>query len=210
MQKILPRILFAVLATFGLTIGHFSHAASASATVGQAVTLSVAADGTAPFTHQWRKNGNNIANATSATYTIPAVAASDAAAYSVVMSNAAGSVTSDNATLTVNAAVVAPIITAQPASLTVNAGQSASFSVTASGSDPLAYQWRKNGTNISGATSSTYSIGSTTTGSAGFYSVVVSNSAGSATSVSATWRCCVSVGTTARLAAGKGHSISRA
>jgi hypothetical protein len=80
----------------------------------------------------------------------------------------------------------APTISTQPASLTVNAGLSASFSVTASGSGPLTYQWRKNGTAISGASSSTYTITGTTATNAGTYSVVVSNSAGSVTSNSAT------------------------
>jgi hypothetical protein len=81
--------------------------------------------------------------------------------------------------------VTAPTITTQPASKTVTAGQSASFSVAATGSS-LTYQWQKNGTAISGATSSTYTISSTSTSDAGTYAVVVSNSAGSATSTSAT------------------------
>jgi len=76
----------------------------------------------------------------------------------------------------------APVITNQPQSITVSEGNSASFSVTASGSQPLSYQWRKNTVNISGATNSTYTIPAVTTGDAGNYSVVVSNSAGSVTS----------------------------
>ncbi|HEX6168588.1 MAG TPA: PQQ-dependent sugar dehydrogenase [Chitinophagaceae bacterium] len=76
----------------------------------------------------------------------------------------------------------APIITTQPQSISVAEGSPASFTVTASGSQPLSYQWRKNTVNISGATSSTYTIPSVTTGDAGNYSVIVSNSAGSATS----------------------------
>jgi len=77
----------------------------------------------------------------------------------------------------------APSITAEPASRTVIAGQTASFSVTASGTSPLSYQWRMNGTAISGATSPTYTTGATTTSeNAAQFTVVVSNSAGSATS----------------------------
>lgn len=83
-------------------------------------------------------------------------------------------------------ASTAPLITNQPQSATVALGSPASFSVTATGSAPLSYQWRKNGSNITGATASTYSIANTTAASAGTYSVVVSNSAGSVTSNNAT------------------------
>src|SRR6185295_2748812 len=133
-------------------------------------------------------NGTNIAGATNASYTTPATTSSDnGALFSVVVSNSAGSVTSSNATLTVNAAEVAPTITAQPADQTVTAGQSASFSVVASGTAPLAYQWRNNGTNIPGATNASYTTPATTSSDNGaLFSVVVSNSVGSATSSSAT------------------------
>lgn len=76
----------------------------------------------------------------------------------------------------------APVITTQPQSISVAEGSPASFTVTASGSQPLSYQWRKNTNNISGATNSTYTIPAPTTNDEGNYSVVVTNSAGSATS----------------------------
>lgn len=76
----------------------------------------------------------------------------------------------------------APAIVNHPSNVTVTAGQPASFSVTATGTAPLSYQWQKNNVNISGATSSSHSIGSTQASDAGNYRVVVSNSAGSATS----------------------------
>ena len=80
----------------------------------------------------------------------------------------------------------APVIINQPQSTTVFEGNVASFSVTATGTSPLSYQWRKNAINISGATSSTYVIPSATESDEGNYSVVVSNSAGSVTSNDAT------------------------
>ena len=80
----------------------------------------------------------------------------------------------------------APVITTQPASQTVSVGQSASFSVVATGSAPLSYQWQKNGVNIAGATSSSYTTPATTTAdNAAKFDVVVSNSVGTVTSVSA-------------------------
>ena len=70
---------------------------------GYPASFTVAASGTVPFTYQWLKNGIAIAGATSATYTIATVATTDAGNYSVTITNAAGSVTSSAATLTVQA-----------------------------------------------------------------------------------------------------------
>jgi len=82
---------------------------------------------------------------------------------------------------------VAPSITTQPASMTVTAGQTASFSVTAAGTSPLSYQWQRNGANISGATSSSYTTPATKTSDNGATFVVsVSNSAGNISSGTAT------------------------
>jgi Abnormal spindle-like microcephaly-assoc'd, ASPM-SPD-2-Hydin/Transmembrane protein 131-like N-terminal/Immunoglobulin I-set domain len=150
----------------------------------QTATFSVIANGTAPLSYQWRKNGAAISGATSASYTTSAETTSDnGALFSVVVSNSAGNAISNNATLTVNPDPVAPSITSQPASVTITAGQTATFSVTASGTAPLSYQWQKNGAAISGATSSSYATPAETTSDNGAqFSVVVSNSVGSATS----------------------------
>ena len=157
-------------------------------TAGQTATFSVSATGTAPLSYQWRKNGANISGATSSSYTTPATTTADSGStFSVVVTNSAGSATSNNATLTVNAAAVAPSITSQPASQTVTAGQMATFTVSATGTAPMSYQWRKNGANITGATSNSYTTPATTTADSGStFSVVVTNSAGSATSNNAT------------------------
>ena len=82
---------------------------------------------------------------------------------------------------------MAPAITAQPQSNTVTAGQTATFTVTASGTAPLSYQWSKNSTAIGGATLASYTTPTTTTSDSGSsFTVTVSNSAGSITSNSAT------------------------
>src|SRR5205814_2229142 len=97
------------------------------------------------LSYQWQKNGTTIGAATAASYTTPATTASDNGdQFTVVVSNAAGSVTSRAAALTVNAVLVAPTITTQPASQTVTAGQRAAFTVTATGTAPLSYQWQTN------------------------------------------------------------------
>jgi hypothetical protein len=81
----------------------------------------------------------------------------------------------------------APTITTQPLSQSVNAGQTATFTVAASGTAPFTYQWRKNGVAIAGATASGYTTPATVSGDSGStYSVVLTNSVGSATSGNAT------------------------
>ncbi|RFP66829.1 T9SS C-terminal target domain-containing protein [Hymenobacter lapidiphilus] len=82
----------------------------------------------------------------------------------------------------------APAITGQPANVSVAPGQTASFTVSASGTGPLGYQWQKNGVNIGGATAATYIIASVVAADSGQYRAVVSNAAGSATSAAARLR----------------------
>src|SRR5205823_6562646 len=102
-------------------------------TAGATATFTVAAAGTAPLSYQWQKAGVDIPGATSQSYTTAALTSADnGATFAVVVSNSAGSVTSNTVTLTVNAAA-APTITTQPAAQTVMAGSSASFKVVATG-----------------------------------------------------------------------------
>src|SRR6202023_2371695 len=158
---------------------------SADVTAGQTATFSVTATGTAPLSYQWQMNGTAISGANSSSYTTPPTTVSaNRPLFTVVVTNSAGSVTSNTATLNVAAASsVAPSITTQPLSQTVTAGQTATFSVAVTGTAPLSYQWQKNGTAISGATSSTYTTpGATSSDNGSRFAVVVTNSAGSATS----------------------------
>jgi GH18 family chitinase len=154
-----------------------------------AATFTVSATCSSALRYQWTRGGTAIAGATAATYTTPAttIAGDDGAVFRVRVSCATRSVTSDPATLTVTAAPVAPSITTQPKAASVTAGQTATFSVVASGTAPLGYQWQRNGTDISGATSASYTTPATTTADSGAqFRVIVSNSAGSATSNAAT------------------------
>jgi hypothetical protein len=165
-----------------------SQPANQTVTAVQTATFSAVATGTAPLSYQWQKNGANISGAISASYTTPATTSIDnGSTFQVVVGNSAGSVTSSAATLTVNPAAVAPTITTQPANQTVTAGQTATFAVAAIGTAPLSYQWQKNGANISGVTSSSYTTTATTsTDNGSTFRVVVTNSAGNATSSAAT------------------------
>ena len=88
-------------------------------------------------------------------------------------------------TLTVNPAIVAPAITVQPTGGTIALGQNANFSVTATGTTPLTYQWSKDGVPVGGATGAALSLTGAQAANAGNYTVTVSNAAGTVTSAAA-------------------------
>ena len=147
---------------------------------GGTLTLSIVASNATGY--QWKKDGEDISSATSATYTKPSVAPSDAGSYTCVVSGEGGtSVTSDAATVTVNAL---PVITKQPSSQTINEGGNINLAVTATGA--TGYQWKKDGSNIPSATKATYSKSGALPADAGSYTCVVTGAGGSVTSNPAT------------------------
>ncbi len=152
--------------------------------VGGSASFSVTAGGTAPLSYQWSFGTTNIAGATNTTLTLTNVQLTQAGSYSVLVTNIAGSTNSVAAVLTILA--VPPTITAQPTNQTVQAGGTASFTVTAAGTPPLAYQWNFNGTNIAGATNATFTFTNVQFSQAGNYAVSVTNAYGSTNSSNAT------------------------
>ena len=146
---------------------------------GDSATLRVVVTGSAP-TYQWIKNGVIIEGANQSELKFNHLQLSNVGVYQVLVSNPAGSVTSNTATLTVNNPPL-PVIILHPDNLSVAAGASAAFSISAVGTS-FKYQWKKNGMAISGATGSTYTIPSAQTSDAGSYTVTVSNAAGGVTS----------------------------
>jgi hypothetical protein len=160
--------------------------ASQTVTVGAGVTFTAAASGSPAPTFQWQKNTVNIGGATGSSYSIASTVAGDAGTYTVVASNSAGTATSNGAVLTVNPPPSAPSFTTQPVSQTVTVGSPVTFTSAATGFPAPTYQWKKGGTNISGATGSSYSIASASLTDAGSYTVVATNSVLTATSNAAT------------------------
>jgi hypothetical protein len=162
--------------------------ASQSVTVGQTATFSVAATGAGTLSYQWKKGGAAISGATAASYTTPATVSSEnGTQFTVVVSDSVGNLTSNPATLTVTSSPVAPSITSQPANKTVTAGQTASFSVTATGTAPITYAWKRNGATISGASSESYTTPATAAADNNAkFTVTVTNSVSSVTSNAAT------------------------
>ena len=119
--------------------------------VGARVTFSVVATNLSPMGYQWQKNGINLGNggnisgASTDTLTIASISDSDAASYSVIVSNSFGSTTSSNAVLTVSDFL---FIAAQPQSQTVGVGSNVTFNVTVYGAPPFVFQWYFNETPL--------------------------------------------------------------
>jgi uncharacterized repeat protein (TIGR02543 family) len=161
---------------------------------GQNAAFSVSAFGTGTLSYQWEKDGSALTDGTlsdgssisgseTAYLTISKAQTAEAGSYSVVVSSSTGnSVTSSAVTLTINSA---PVITVQPVAQSIVSGKNATFSVTVSGTDPISYQWQKNGSNlsdggnISGSTTATLTISNPQATDAGSYSVIVINNVGS-------------------------------
>jgi sugar lactone lactonase YvrE len=152
---------------------------------GGSASFTVVASGSTPLTYQWLQNNIPVPGATDSTLRIAAVASDDGGSqFTVIVRNNIGSATSSAATLTV--APVAPSIITQPQPQDVVVGDTATFVVEVTGSDPLTYQWSKNGTAIFGATSATYSTPPETVGNSGsLFSVTISNAEGRVTSTAA-------------------------
>lgn len=144
---------------------------SQTATVGSTVVFSVSATGLPAPTYQWNFNGASILGATSPTLTLSKVQLKNVGSYTVTVSNSLGSVTSSAATLSGTSPT--PIILTPPANLTVTAGQTATFSVEATGTEALTYQWRRNGFPIVGATGASLVLSNVSRTDADYYDVVL-------------------------------------
>jgi polygalacturonase/PKD repeat protein len=145
---------------------------------GSNTTFTFVPNGTLPLFYQWFYNTNSsLAYATNATLTLTNVQLATQGAYSVLVSNAYGSVTSAVANLSVTN--VAPFIITDLQNQTVIPGQTATFTIVASGSQPLSYQWYENtNTVLVGATNSSFTLTDVQPADAGTYSVIVSNPVG--------------------------------
>lgn len=151
-------------------------------TVNEGGTLTLSVIATNATGYQWKKDGEDIPSATSATYTKQSVAPSDAGSYTCVVSGEGGtSVTSDTATVTVNAL---PVITQQPTNQEITEGETLTLNVVATGA--TGYQWKKGEEVIPDATAATYTKEGATTADAGSYTCVVTGAGGSVTSNAAT------------------------
>ncbi|MEI9866433.1 MAG: LamG-like jellyroll fold domain-containing protein [Limisphaerales bacterium] len=146
--------------------------------VGGNVIFTAAAIGDAPLNYQWYFNGNPLADnarvvgSTSTNLSLSNVQTSDAGNYTFTVTNLVSSMTSTTAVLTV---LVPATITTQPVGRSVPPGLPTTFTAAAAGT-PVNLQWQLNGTDIPGATGSSYTIAAVGTNDLGFYRLVASNS----------------------------------
>jgi hypothetical protein len=152
---------------------------SQSVLVGTNVTFSVQALGHGNLSYQWLFNTTNmIVGATNASLSLTNVQMDQTGQYSVTVTDDTGPVTSPAVTLAVYSP---PMILVQPTNQVAIVGDPVQFTVSAT-NGLLTYQWRRNGININGATTPTLIIGQAQSGSAGSYTVRVSNAITSVTS----------------------------
>ena len=173
-----------------------SQPANQSAFAGASVTFSVAAFGSQPLAYQWLFNGTNltdggnVAGSTNRLLKLSNVDLGAVGYYSVLVSNALG--TADSAPAILEVVNAPAFITTQPTNLTLAPGATATFNVSAIGNQPLLFQWKcgginlTDGGNVSGSASSTLTLSGVTEANNGVYSVLVSNELDAVTSTGAT------------------------
>jgi hypothetical protein len=163
--------------------------ANQTAAAGSTVFLTAAASGTPAPTYQWWRNGVTYSGWSGPVLTLYGVSSNDQATYTVVATNSAGSTTSAGAVVTITSGWspdVAPAFTTHPVSQVVAAGGTLNLTAAASGSPAPAYQWKRNGVGYASWTGPTLTLPQVSSNDQGTYTVVATNSAGSATSSPAT------------------------
>ena len=156
--------------------------ASTNISAGANMTFTSTTYGTPPLQFQWQFNGANLPNATNNFLSLTNLGAGNLGNYALVVSDFSGVITSTVAPVTVLGIPTAPAIVMQPQSQVIAKGSNATFTVTATGTSPLSYQWFFNNTNLSGATNFSFTRNNVQSTNAGNYFVVVTNVVGSVTS----------------------------
>lgn len=151
--------------------------ASQSVLISKSAGFQVVAVGAQPLTYQWKHYGTNLAGATRSTFSISNVQARDSGPYVVAVGNSFGVVASATAVLTALGGT--PVVVTPPLDQTVICGDSASFSASVGGTQPLSFQWNLAGNPIAGATRSSLVLTNVSTAQAGAYTLVVTNDYGS-------------------------------
>lgn len=144
---------------------------------GEWVRLWAQVVGTPPIRYQWRKEGTNVFDATNDWIVLEHCTTNDSGVYDLVVSNSQDEITSSNAVLTV-LPPSAPFFTCEPEGATAYSGQTVSLSAVVSGSPPFTYQWRKEGTNVPGASETLLTLTNLSAADAGKYTLFVTNNYG--------------------------------
>ncbi len=159
--------------------GDQTHPRNELVVAGESAVFHAGVEGTAPIRYQWRFLGNAIPGATNEMLVVANAQAVNEGYYTVRITDASGSQESNPAWLIV---LQPPSVVEQPVAHTNGIGGSVTFHVAATGTDPLRYQWRKDGQVLEGAHNSALALGPFTLAGTADYDVVVSNPYGSTTS----------------------------
>ncbi len=153
-----------------------------SVLAGTTVNLGVTATGQQPLAYQWQYDGTNLLDVTNDLLVLSNVLVSQSGTYSVIVTNAYGTIVSSNAVLTVSALSIAR----QPGNQSVLGGATANFTVLVNGQQPVFYQWQFDGTNLLDATNDPLVLTNVLVSQSGTYSVILTNAYGMAVSSNAT------------------------
>ena len=149
---------------------------------GDTLTVAPTVTGALPMTYSWTKNSQIMSDQTSPVLTISNFRSNNVAYYALTAKNADGATTSGNIQ---PALQTAPRFTLQPVAVTITNGGTVKFTTTATGTTPITYQWQKDGSDIEGGNSATFTIAQATLGDEGTYSVTVANRLGTTNSSNA-------------------------
>ena len=154
---------------------------TAPVAAGDPIVLTIDAGGTPSLTYTWHRNGSTVATTSSGTYSVGTSTFADGGNYDVTISNGNGSPAQSQTVAVTIISPTAPNMTGNSGFINrrLYTGGSINLAVTVTGGG-LKYQWYKNTTQISGATTSAFTIASVVVGDAGSYSVSVTNSLGTA------------------------------
>ncbi|MFW5959582.1 MAG: immunoglobulin domain-containing protein, partial [Chitinivibrionales bacterium] len=162
-----------------------SHPQSVTVVENEDHTFSVTATGAGTLHYQWQKDSVDIDGATDSSVTVTGITGSDTGAYRCIITSNYGADSSDNAVLSIGDP---GRIETQPEDVYLNPGDTAVFSVTATGDTPLSYQWQEDQsgwTDISGETDTVFKVPDVVLGDDALYRCFVTNDLGSDTSVTA-------------------------
>jgi hypothetical protein len=165
---------------------------------GQSFSLTVVAVGPS-LTYQWRKNNSSLSGQTNPSFSASNITTGDSGTYDVVITNSFGSITSSPVVIMVNSDSPPSSAVVSPAAPTRGVGALLTFSISANGSTPFTYQWKKGGTSIPNQTNATLVLSNLTLGDAGSYTCGVTNFLGGALSSAGVLTVNAVAGTTAGL-----------
>ncbi|TVQ10787.1 MAG: T9SS C-terminal target domain-containing protein [Bacteroidetes bacterium] len=153
-----------------------THPLSQQACPDEDISFTVSASGSEPVSYQWFKGGEILTDATGNTLLLPAITAEDAGIYSCEVTNACGTLASEQAALEVHLPLT---LLTQPVSQNVCPGEELTFSVEVAGEEPVSFQWKRDGADIPDATGSSFVINNANPEDEGFYTCEITNVCGS-------------------------------